>query len=35
MDEKKVWQMFERTGNIEWYELYHTIKEVKQKKKKS
>ena len=27
MDSKDLWQMFKRTGDIEWYTLYRTMKE--------
>ena len=27
MDSNELWQMFRRTGDIEWYTLYRTMKE--------
>ncbi len=34
MDDKELWEMFKKTGDVEWYEMYRTMKEEKNDKKK-
>ncbi len=29
MTEKELWQMFAKTGDVEWYSMYRTLKESK------
>lgn len=31
MNEKELWQMFQKTGDIEWYEMYRSMKDSKKK----
>ncbi len=33
MDEKELWNMFVKTGDVEWYEMYRSVKEDNQDKK--
>ncbi len=34
MDDKELWEMFVKTGDVEWYEMYRTMKEENNDKKK-
>lgn len=33
MDERQLWEMFAKTGDVEWYEMYRSMKEENKSKK--
>lgn len=33
MDSEQLWQMFKKTGDVEWYTLYRTMKEEDEARK--